>query len=381
MSANVELAEEPKPVGAHPRVVALLSLSAMVGALVVVGRAVYFAYADSWVAPTTLSADDDRVIETNAKLSEQQLVREKMRTDIERIDVDLHGIDAAITRLNGVRETGRESLRWTAFMTSSQADAARQRSRSLDEQQKLLVAMIARQEMITGDAKVNAAAGLLSRHDIEREEQALDQLRLSLAANRREAMETTMQNAQFTATANVLRDNLKDGGAGATAVGPNGTLPEIVAGQDHAASIELELIKLESTKRSLETQRAMAVDSIRRIDELFKQLRGRPVYRAAEAKTDVAFIPYSQLRGVESGSKLVTCAWTLFRCRDVGRIAEVLPGEVTAQDPWGTLARGQYAILDLADHEAAKEKVLRVRPSSAAAPQPPAIVGLRHTSE
>ena len=48
---------------------------------------------------------------------------------------------------------------------------------------------------------------------------------------------------------------------------------------------------------------------------------------------------------------------------DVGRVAEVLPGEVVTQDPWGTIARGQYAILELSDHDAAKEKVLRARPA------------------
>src|SRR3954465_8378759 len=61
VSANTQVAGETKPVGMHPRVVALLSLCAFGAALAYAGRGVYFAYADSWVAPTTLSADDDRV--------------------------------------------------------------------------------------------------------------------------------------------------------------------------------------------------------------------------------------------------------------------------------------------------------------------------------
>ena len=75
----------------------------------------------------------------------------------------------------------------------------------------------------------------------------------------------------------------------------------------------------------------------------------------------MAFVPYTQIQGVEAGSTLISCAWTLFRCRTVGRVAEVLPGEVITQDPWGTMARGQYAILELSDHAAAREKVLRAR--------------------
>lgn len=348
---------ESKSVGVHPRVVAFLSLSALAAGVAFVGRGVYYAYVDSWVAPITLSADDDRVIETNAKLSEQQLAREKMRVDIERIEVDLGGVDASMTRLQGMRASGQDGLRWTAFTTSSQAEASRQRGKSLAEQQHLFETMITRQESITGTAKRNAEAGLVSHNDVDREEQALDQLRLGLSNNRREAMETRAQNAQLLATAGVLRSALQSG----PHARPNGTLPEIAAGQDHVMGVEIELIKLEAVKRSLETQRAMSIDAMKRIDELFKQLKGRPVYRAAEAKTDVAFVPYTQIKGVEAGSTLISCAWTLFRCRTVGRVAEVLPGEVITQDPWGTMARGQYAILELSDHDAAREKVLRAR--------------------
>jgi hypothetical protein len=50
----------------------------------------------------------------------------------------------------------------------------------------------------------------------------------------------------------------------------------------------------------------------------------------------------------------------------VGHIAELLPGEAVVQDPWGSPARGQYAIMDLSDAQAAQSKTLRVRPSGRA---------------
>jgi hypothetical protein len=52
----------------------------------------------------------------------------------------------------------------------------------------------------------------------------------------------------------------------------------------------------------------------------------------------------------------------LFNCRTVGLVKEVLAGEVVALDAWSEIARGQFAVFDLTDHEAAREKVLRVRP-------------------
>jgi len=52
----------------------------------------------------------------------------------------------------------------------------------------------------------------------------------------------------------------------------------------------------------------------------------------------------------------------VFACRTVGHVGEVLPGEVVTQDPWGEIARGQYAVLALDDKDAVRERVLRVRP-------------------
>jgi hypothetical protein len=45
-------------------------------------------------------------------------------------------------------------------------------------------------------------------------------------------------------------------------------------------------------------------------------------------------------------------------------VATVVPGEAKELDPWGFMARGQYAVLDLVEHESAKGHLLRVRPGT-----------------
>jgi hypothetical protein len=74
--------------------------------------------------------------------------------------------------------------------------------------------------------------------------------------------------------------------------------------------------------------------------------------------------------------------WGVFACKPVGTITEIVPGEVILPDPWGNPARGQYAVLDLSNHDAAKSKVLRVRrgasePIPAAEPSAPQTVSVR----
>lgn len=357
MNSSVEVSLEPqKNVGAHPRIVALLSLVALATGLALLARGIYYAATDSWMAPITLSADNDQILQINVKLNEQMVQRDKLRADIQRIDADVIGIDMAVARLQSIKEGAKESLRWTAFTTNAQTTAMDTRIRSLDEQRKLLESMLARQEIIASSTKKNAEAGLASKQDNDREAQLTDQLRLALSQNLREANESRSQTAVFSATSTVVKDAMGDRRHGSV-----GVLPEIAMGQEREVHLELELIKLNAERRALLADRVIFAESLERMEEIFKQLRARPVYKAIEAKTDIAYVPYTQLAGVKAGSELVSCKWVLFKCAAVGRVSEVVAGEVVAQDPWNDLSRGQYVILDLTDHEAAKEKVIRAR--------------------
>ena len=166
---------------------------------------------------------------------------------------------------------------------------------------------------------------------------------------------------QLSLAANALSTSGSDPNARTKSQVVFGLIPEFATSADRDVRVELEIIKLQAERRSLIAERATAIDGITRMQDIFKQLKDRPIYRAIQARTDVGFVPYTQLEGVQAGADLVECKWILFRCSVVGRVSEVLSGEVIAQDPWSDVARGQYAILDLSDREASKEKVLRVR--------------------
>lgn len=138
-------------------------------------------------------------------------------------------------------------------------------------------------------------------------------------------------------------------------------MPEVAAREEQRVRVELEIVRLASELRAKTAERVALADKLSKIDELDGQLRSRPIYRAIDKTVEVAFVPYTQIQGVRRGAPVYDCTWGLFRCRVVGEIAEVVPGEVVSPDPWGSQARGQYAILDLSDHAAARSKMLRVR--------------------
>jgi hypothetical protein len=344
--------------GIATRLLSIASLAATVAGIAYAGHGLYQATADSWIVPINLSPDNDMVMQVNIHLNEQLLERSKLRADAARIDTDVEGIDVAIARLDAVHASGRESLRWTARATEAEASSLHGKVKSLTSERALLEDMLRRESDLVGKAQKNVERGLTPQQDHDREEQTLAQLRVTIAEAEREASDATFQSDELRRASAALRE-------GAPAVRMGGEmLPQLVDQEERDVRIELERIKLEAERRSLVSQKAVTAESLAKMDEMLTQVMRRPIYRAVQASTDVAFVPYTQLKGVEAGADLVQCRYLIFKCHTVGRIAEVLPGEVVAQDPWSDVARGQYAILDLSDHEASQEKVLRVAPHS-----------------
>jgi hypothetical protein len=332
-----------------------LALTALIAGLTFAARGVYLALKDAWIAPINLSPDNDAVVQVTIRLNEQLLERAKLRADVERIDADVGGVSAALTRLEGLRAHGGEALRWTAHNTKQQEAGLVSRIGSLEIERDLLRDMLVREGTLVETTKKNVEAGLLPKQDHERELQVMAQMRLTIADTERQLDEAKRQSTEIHRSSAALDAGMPKENS------TNGVPPEVVEREERDARIELEVIKLESERRSLTSQKKVALESLAKMDEILAQISHRPIYRAVQASTDVAFVPYSQLSGVEAGTEIVSCKAIIFGCRTVGHIAEVLPGEVVAQDPWSDVARGQYAILELNDREAAKEKVLRAR--------------------
>jgi hypothetical protein len=142
-----------------------------------------------------------------------------------------------------------------------------------------------------------------------------------------------------------------------------GLLEQLAAGDDRAdrLELELELERLEAEFVVGRARRSVAVARTAAQQTVLAELEIQPMFRAMRAATEIAFVPYEQLPGVRAGAHVVACVWRVFDCREVGRVTEVLPGEVAMQDPAGVLVRGQYVVLVLADRDASYARVLRVR--------------------
>jgi len=312
------------------------------------------------VGPAHLSPDSDQVLSMRMRLNQQLAEMARVEAEVARIDEELTALDAAEERLGLLRANAVEALTWTGESENRLARTLSSSVRRLEEQVGMMVELRSRQAAVLEEAEAAVEAGLATRADVERERTALLRTDMNLAADRRQLEEVRVKAIEARERADAMR---RGTGAVPLAVASpeHGELPEVVAREEQEIRVELELVRLAAERRGLRAMRRAAVEGLARSRELLEEIRSGPLFRAMEAQTDVAFIPYAHLDKIAEGHRVVRCVWGVFWCDDVGKLTEILPGEIATQDPWGELARGRYAILSLDDPTAIQEQTLRVR--------------------
>jgi hypothetical protein len=106
-------------------------------------------------------------------------------------------------------------------------------------------------------------------------------------------------------------------------------------------------------------QRKILEASIARQDEIIKGLEQSPYLRALADRAGVALVPYDNLDRVAPGTAVFGCRVAMVMCREVGRVLEILPGEVAFKHPRREkMMRGQLIELQLSAPDAAAQDVL-----------------------
>lgn len=359
----------PMRSGFGTRLLALVALATFVSGVGYVAQQGYRAMTDSFVAPIILTPQNDMVLASKLKLSELAVEHAKAKSQADALEADVAACDEAVERLQGLRHSVSNALSFAKLVNARQASAGARELSALRKQKRMLAAMTAEQERLATEAQKNLRAGLVGKTDYAREVQALNQLQVMLLENDRTQIQSELSFHQVT----LARDSLaRQNGAA--------PMPEVLLREDQMVRIDLELMKLQSERRAKIAERKVVEEKLGKIDELEGQLKGRPIFRAVDHTVDAAFVPYTQIEGVGAGAEVYDCVWGLVHCRRVGTVAEVVPGEVVLPDPWGNQSRGQYAVLELSDHEAARSKTLRIRRGTGApavAPAEPQIVSSR----
>lgn len=305
---------------------------------------------DAFVAPMSLSPDSAEVSENKVRLTELELERARGVAEAEGAGAELSEAEAELLGLTEFKRTLAAAQPWAGELHTAEATAGALELNNLAFRQQVLSRMISRQREAAEAARRNFEAGLIKRGDFEQEQLKLDQLTLS-------ALDTTRTRAQSAFNARKIRLGQQSLAGGAP------PMPETVAREDLRVRLETQILHVQAKLRARKAEQRALLERVQKLDELVAQLKHRPLFQATERQLDVAFVPYTQLRGVVEGAEVIQCRMVVFGCRPVGVVLELLPGEVVQQDPWGNMERGQYAALALSDREAIRARTLRVRRS------------------
>ncbi|HTU59758.1 MAG TPA: hypothetical protein VMF89_15005, partial [Polyangiales bacterium] len=332
------------------RVTSLVILCAAAVALFHAGRAGYYLATDVQVAPFMLTPDSDAITGSRLSLAALTTERETAGAHLEVLVEQLQVARDSRERLTALHAKFAGAVGVSRELTAESERSAQQELQKVLSQRTVIEGALAEQASYIEDLDRRVESGLAHGSDVVRERAELRRLQLLQLDRERDQV----------AAENRARE------LGVTRASQRGATDRITADQlrleEQLLRLELEVRGLEADERGKLAELASVNAQTARLDELIAQLKQRPLYRAIANKQTLAFVPYTQLRGVRAGASIYQCrVWSVFSCDYVGRIAEVLPGEIDGVDPWGTRERGEYAVLDLSESRAITAKTLRVR--------------------
>jgi hypothetical protein len=323
-------------------------------------RLTHRALSDAWIAPLQLSPDNERVVELRIQQTKEKADRARLSAEIAGIDEELRAVDVSLKRMQSLAADYRGALAWSTAAQGKELQDLQRQSSELLSKREMLGDLLREQETVLARADGDRAAGLITAAEFDRQAIGVHQLRVALQDSEIELARVDAARSDATLRGQALtsassRQNDPNHHA------PSQLSPDVIKSYDDQVRVELEIARLEAEKHSAQARRSATQTELNDMEQLLHELESRPLFRAMQRDTDMAFVPYEHLRRFSVGDDVYACVWSVFFCRAVGTVTEIVPGEVVTQDPWGELARGQYVVLEMRERSALFERVLRVR--------------------
>ncbi len=305
----------------------------------------------SWVTPLVLSSTDPRVLQLNAQLSSEEAARDAVAS--QRLQLQ--------SQLDDARRTQASEERFQAAFQKAMDVEAQDRGAQLAELQGLLDDLgRTRSEVVdtsrdytaisTDSLKREAEAGLIGKGESARGALELSQIEGQTVAIDAKSADVDARVAELRRAVGSLRGSR--------------TAPsyEVLRMRREYEQSVLASQKAADDAEAFQNGIAMLDQTLGWYERQITRLKRAPYVMAADKSVTTAFVPYDNTDAAKVGADVYSCLVGPVLCQKVGRVAEVLDGEVIEKHPLHNREiRGVLARLELTDAAAVQHPVLHVR--------------------
>ena len=302
----------------------------------------------SWVTPMIVSSTDPRVMQLNAQYEAERVARDGVA--IQRLQLQFQREDAERVKQgeDEFQAAFRDMMRAEALDRGAQLAMLH---RLIGELRKTRTEMTATSKAFTAirkeDLKGEYAARLIDKDQATRGGYELSQIASANLALSERDVEANSRMAGLQRAVDALKS------------GKRSTSYEILRMQHEYEQSVLASKRAEGTAEALAASVALLDKTVERYDAQIARVEKAPYLQALDKGLPTAFVPYDNVGAVKVGDAVYACAASVFWCKSIGRVAELLDGEVVEKHPLHSRElRGVLVKLELTEPKAMEHAVL-----------------------
>lgn len=305
-----------------------------------IGSTAFYFLNRTWVTPVAISPSDEKVVALQGELATQLNIRAELVGELAQAE----------------RTINAEQTFQAQFARAIKKDLGTRRLALGRVQQLAHTAAATRDEIRAAGDEFSASTATKLDQDYDARLIDIDQAlagKFQLAQITSAKLSLAERQAEFDQRAAELSSETR-------------SLDAVLADKSLTAALSYDVLKIardyETSKLSLAKElgnRERLHESIARQDQIIGGVKQSAYLRALSDHASVALVPYDNLDNVAKGTPLFACRVEMMFCHRVGRVLDVLPGEVPVRHPTrDALLRGRMIVLELTDSAAAQREVL-----------------------
>ena len=319
----------------------------------------FYIFDESWVTPMQLSSTDPRVLQLSAQYSAEKAARDAVATQRLELASRLSDAQRIVVSEGSFQKAFDEAMKADLADRSGELASLRALIGDLQHTRRHVTAANREYTSISRDSlRQEYAAGL-----IDKDTQAKGGHELAEIASANLALHE--KNVEIDARIVDLKRQVAslESAGGNPGGGAGGVMSFDVLHMRHEYEQSvLTSRKAEDDADALTKSLAMLDKTLTEYDAQLARIAKAPYAMAADRSVNTAFVPYDNVGAVQVGDRVYGCAASFLWCHPVGKVAEVLDGEIIGKHPLHNRElRGVLVRLTLDDPRAIEKPVLHLR--------------------